>query len=60
MEVSPHPHTGCAKFAERFGREALRFVNTPVGRALRLRGLNAVVVEGGTVRLGDEARTIYT
>ena len=35
-------------------------MNTPVGRALRLRGLNAVVVEGGTVRLGDEARTIYT
>ena len=60
VEVSPHPHTGCAKFAERFGREALRFVNTPVGRALRLRGLNAVVVEGGTVRLGDQACTIYT
>ena len=54
--MSAQPHTGCAKFAERFGREALRLVNTPVGRALRLRGLNAVVVEGGTVRLGDEAR----
>jgi len=55
VQVSAHPHTGCAKFAERFGREALRLVNTPVGRALRLRGLNAIVVEGGTVRLGDEA-----
>ena len=56
LEVSARPHTGCAKFAERFGRDALRLVNTPVGRALRLRGLNAVVVEGGTVRLGDTAR----
>ena len=36
VEVSAQPHTGCAKFAERFGREALRLVNTPVGRALRL------------------------
>ena len=50
LEVSAEPHTGCAKFSARFGSDALRFINAPVGRALRLRGLNAVVVEGGQVR----------
>ena len=53
LEVSAKPHTGCSKFSARFGSEALRFVNSPVGRAARLRGLNAAVVEGGTVRVGD-------
>lgn len=51
--VSEEPHTGCAKFSERFGVEALRFVNSPDGRRLRLRGLNARVVTPGVVRVGD-------
>ena len=29
IEVTPEPHTGCAKFSARFGSEALRFVNSP-------------------------------
>lgn len=37
----------------RFGTDALRFVNSPVGRELRLRGVNARVVEGGEVLEGD-------
>jgi hypothetical protein len=53
LEVSDEPHTGCAKFRERFGADALRFVNSPDGRALRLRGMNTTVVAGGTVRVGD-------
>jgi hypothetical protein len=53
IEVSDKPHRGCRKFAERFGQEALKFVNSPVGRELRLRGLNARVVVTGTVRVGD-------
>ena len=57
IEVTARPHTGCAKFVERFGRDAMRFVNSPVGRRLRLRGLNAKVVVPGTVRPGDEVRT---
>jgi hypothetical protein len=56
IEVTPEPHRGCAKFVERFGRDAMRFVNSPVGRELRLRGLNAKVIEAGTVRPGDEIR----
>jgi hypothetical protein len=53
IEVTDQPHTGCAKFAARFGPEALRFVNTGRGKELRLRGINAKVVEPGTVRPGD-------
>ena len=53
LEVSPLPHTGCAKFIARFGPAAGRWVNTGPGRELNLRGINAVVVEAGTVRVGD-------
>jgi len=53
IEVTPLPHTGCAKFAARFGPEAREVVNSPLGRELRLRGLNATVVTGGRVRPGD-------
>lgn len=60
IEVTAQPHTGCAKFVERFGRDAMRFVNSPLGRQLRLRGLNARVVVAGTVRPGDEARKVRT
>ena len=53
IEVSEEPHLGCAKFAARFGKEALRFVNSRTGRGLRLRGLNARILTSGTVRPGD-------
>jgi hypothetical protein len=53
IEVTAQPHTGCVKFKSRFGPAALRFVGTPEGLALRLRGLNARVVQPGTVRPGD-------
>jgi hypothetical protein len=56
VEVSAAPHTGCAKFSARFGSDALRWINSPVGRALRMRGLNARIVQGGVVRVGDEVR----
>jgi hypothetical protein len=58
IEFTDQPHTGCAKFASRFGKEALRFVNSPTGRALRLRGANARVVTAGVVRPGDEVRKL--
>lgn len=58
LEVSATPHTGCAKFSGRFGLEALRFVSTPEGKALRLRGLNAMVVRGGSIRRGDRIRKV--
>ncbi len=58
IEVTDQPHTGCQKFSARFGVDALRFVNSPEGKALRLRGLNARVVVPGTVRTGDTVRKL--
>jgi hypothetical protein len=56
IEVTSSPHLGCNKFAERFGSDARQFVNSLVGRQLRLRGLNAKIVTPGVVRTGDTIR----
>jgi hypothetical protein len=53
IEVSEKPHRGCQKFSQRFGIDALRFVNSEAGRKLRLRGFNARVVAPGTIRRND-------
>jgi MOSC domain-containing protein YiiM len=53
LEITPQPHTGCAKFTERFGHDAIRWVNTPDGRQLRLRGVYARVVQPGVIEVGD-------
>jgi MOSC domain-containing protein len=58
IEVTPPPHTGCRKFVSRFGLEAMTFVNSELGRELRLRGLNAKVIQSGTIRVGDEVRKV--
>ena len=58
IEVTRKPHNGCAKFRARFGDDALAFVNSAVGKELRLRGFNAQVVTGGTVRPGDRVRKL--
>lgn len=56
IEVAAKPHNGCAKFARRFGQDAARWVNR--SKQHRRRGLNAMVVEAGTVSTGDEIRVI--
>jgi MOSC domain-containing protein YiiM len=53
IEVTAQPHTGCKKFAERFGLDALKFVNSPVGRQMNLRGINAKVIHPGMIHVGD-------
>lgn len=53
IEVTAQPHTGCKKFVGRFGIEAMKFVNSTVGRELHLRGINARVVQAGVIRVGD-------
>jgi MOSC domain-containing protein YiiM len=58
IEFSESPHTGCAKFQARYGNDALRFVNSPTGRELRLRGANCRVVVSGKVRVGDVIRKL--
>ena len=58
VEVTAKPHRGCKKFLNRFGPDAVAFVNSRTGTQLRLRGLNARVVTGGTVRVGDVVRKL--
>ena len=58
IEVTAQPHTGCGKFVERFGLDAMKFVNSPVGRELNLRGINARVVQAGAIRRGDIVRKL--
>lgn len=53
IEITAVPHLGCLKFKERFGADAVAFVNSGEGKALHLRGLNAKVIQPGTVRVGD-------
>ncbi|GAB4538856.1 MAG: MOSC domain-containing protein [Anaerolineae bacterium] len=56
LEVTDLPHTGCGKFAERFGQDALRYINAAEHRSLRLRGLYVRVLKAGTVQTGDVIR----
>jgi MOSC domain-containing protein YiiM len=58
IEVSAQPHTGCAKFIARFGLDAQKFVNSPEGKRLHLRGINTKVVQQGSIHVGDIVRKI--
>lgn len=58
IAVTDQPHTGCAKFVERFGIDAFQLVNSPLGRTLNLRGINAKVVQPGAIRVGDPVTKI--
>ena len=58
IEVTPPPHTGCKKFTARFGLNAMHFVNSPTGRQLHLRGINAKIVRAGSVRVGDSVTKV--
>jgi len=58
IEVTPEPHNGCKKFMARYGEAAVEFVNSPIGKQLHLRGINAKVVQPGMVRTGDTVRKL--
>lgn len=53
FEVTPMPHTGCRKFSDRFGKDAVKFANNAHGKQLRLRGMYVQVVVAGEVQVGD-------
>ena len=53
LEITEVPHTGCAKFTERYGHDAIRLVNSQEGRRLRRRGIYARVIQSGTIAAGD-------
>ena len=58
IEVTAQPHNGCDKFVSRYGLDAMKFVNSPVGKSLHLRGINAKVVTSGVIRVGDIVRKL--
>src|SRR5215471_4913308 len=58
LEVTAPPHTGCHKFVSRFGIDAMKFVNSEVGMELCLRGINAKVVQAGTIRVGQVVKKL--
>lgn len=58
IEVTAVPHLGCKKFVARFGRDAMKFVNSPRGKRHCLRGINAKIVTSGRVSTGDVIRKV--
>ena len=58
IEITHEPHTGCKKFAHRFGLDAMKFVNSPEGRRWNLRGVNAKIVQSGEIHVGDIVRKV--
>ena len=58
LEVTPEPHQGCAKFRERLGHEALRFISQPRRRPLNLRGVYMQAIEGGVISVDDIVNVI--
>ena len=58
IEVTSQPHTGCKKFVERFGVDALKFVNSPLGKQFNVRGINARVVQAGTISVGCQVNKL--
>jgi hypothetical protein len=58
IEITAKPHSRCKKFAARFGQDAIKFVNSPLGKELHLRGVNAKVIQSGTIQVGDAVKKI--
>lgn len=57
-EVTPYPHTGCGKFASRFGQEARDVTFADEFVDWRLRGLYIRVLEAGDVGPGDRIEVL--
>ncbi len=58
IEITKQPHNGCKKFVERFGLDAMKFVNSPIGKQFHLRGIYARVIQSGAIRQGDTVKKI--
>ncbi len=57
-EVTPKPHTGCGKFAARFGQDAREVTAAVEFQDWRLRGLYFRVLEAGEVSPSDQIRVL--
>ena len=53
LEITAVPHKGCKKFAQRYGVDATRFVNSRDRLRLHLRGIYARILQPGVVAVGD-------
>ena len=58
VEVTANPHNGCGKFKQRFGADALHFVNAPPTRDQNRRGIYWTVVQSGDVHAGASVRVL--
>jgi hypothetical protein len=58
LEITAQAHAGCKKFAQRYGQDAVRLVNSPLGTQLHLRGVYAKVVEDGVIKVGDTIKKV--
>jgi hypothetical protein len=58
VEVSSLPHNGCKKFSARFGVDALKFISMAENKPLRMRGINARIIQAGDVKQGDLVRKV--
>ena len=58
LVATDQPHTGCKKFAARFGADAFKFISSPVGKELQLRGINCKVVQNGEIKPGDSVKKL--
>lgn len=58
VEMTPMPHDGCAKFKQRFGADALRFVNAAPTRDQNLRGIYWKVIEPGEAAVGSAIHVV--
>ena len=58
LEITDTPHNGCAKFIERYGRDACVFVNTYERGKYKLRGIYARVEQDGTISMGDRVKKL--
>ncbi len=56
VEISDVPHTGCDLFKARYGMAAVKFINSRIGKSMRLRGVLAQIVQEETVSVGDTVR----
>ena len=58
IEVTAIPHLGCKKFVERFGVDAMKIANSDFGRKHHLRGINAKVLQSGSIKSADGVRLL--
>ncbi len=58
LQVTSQSHNGCGKFAQRYGKDAVKFVNSPIGKQLHLRGIYARIIRDGFVKVGDSVKKI--